>query len=123
LTIPLEIKAYLLQSYINLIRISREQRIHLFSILPLKLVTPLSINDVTSALLHAGQPKLFGRLSRCGLGKTMYCQCEVHHKRIINNVVLALSQSSILKINELQRRPPKSLFNDILHYNDACTEF
>ena len=38
------------------------------------------------------------------------------------HIVLSLSLSSILKLNELQRGQPKSLFNYVLHYSDACTE-
>ena len=80
------------------------------------------MNDATSALLRVGQPKLCGGLGRCVPGKTMCCQCGVHHQRILSNVVLPLSHSIILRINEFQRRPHKSLFNDILHYSDACIE-
>jgi len=50
----------------------------------------------------------------------MYCQGGVHHQSVISNVVLSLSHSSVLKINELQRWPPKSLFNVILHFSDSC---
>ena len=47
----------------------REQWIHLFNALPLKLVTLLAINDTTSALPCTGQLKLFSWLGRCAPGK------------------------------------------------------
>jgi len=85
-------------------------------------VTPLSIIVVILVLSDIGLPKLSDRLDRCAPGKTMYCQCGVHHQRITSNVVLSLSHSSALKINESQRRLPKSLSNAILYYCDAGTE-
>ena len=106
-----------------MIRISREQGIYLFSVLPLKLVTPLSINDATSALPRAGQAKLCSRLRRCAPSKTVYCSYGVHHQRIRSNVILLFFLFFLLKLNELQRLPPKSLLNDILHYSDACMSF
>jgi len=96
----------------------------LFSVLPHKLMTPLSVVDTTMVFsVQVNPSKLSGRIGRCALGKTVYCQCRVHHKRIMSNIILLLSSSSVLKSNELQRQPPKLLFNDILHYNDVCTEF
>jgi len=47
---------------------------------------------------------------------------SVHNQRIISNVVLLLSLSPGLMINELHRWPPKSLFNDLLHYSDVGAE-
>ena len=58
MTVLLEIEACLYQSYSNLVRISRKQRIHLLNVLPHKLVTPLSINDMTSALPRVGHTRL-----------------------------------------------------------------
>jgi len=98
----------------TLISMTRKHWISLLSDFPLKLVTPLFIIIVTLVLSCMSQPKLSGRLGRYAPGKTVYCQCGVHPLRIISNVVLSLSYSSVLKIDELQRRPPKSLSND--HY-------
>ena len=94
----------------------------IFSDLPLTPMTPLSIIVVTLVLSRPGQPMLSSWLGRCATRKAMYCQYGVHHQRIISNVILLLSPSSILNSNELQRQSPTSLFNDILHYSNVCTE-
>ena len=48
----------------------------------------------------------------------LWMVCKEFTFIIIRNVLL-LSLSSVLILNELQRRSPKSLFNDILHCSDA----
>jgi len=52
-----------------LISISREERINLLSVLPHKLVIPLSTINTTSALLYVGQAKLLVGLAGVHLVK------------------------------------------------------
>jgi len=118
----LENQSMLTSKLYNLVRISKRRCMSLLSISPHKLVTPLSIIDTTMAFPHVSQPKLFSRLGSCAPSKTVYCQCGVQYQRIMSKVISLFSPSFVLKSHELQRRLPKSLFNDILHYSDACTE-
>jgi len=100
----------------------KDQWIDLLSDLPLKLVTPLSIIVMTSALSHTGYRKLFGLRGRCLLGKTGYCLHGVHCQSIISNAVLQLSLSQFTMLNELQSGRPNQCFNDLLYYSDARIE-
>jgi len=103
----LEIKACLLQSYINLARISTRQCMSLLSDSPHKIDNLVFYNRYNNGISWANQPKLSSWLGKCAPRKT---------------VILLLSPSFVLKSNELRWRPPKSLFCDILHYTDAFTE-
>ena len=53
-----------IKTYRILVNISRKQQISLLSVLPLKLMTPLSIIAATTALPRTRQPKLSGWLGR-----------------------------------------------------------
>ena len=94
----------------------------LLSILPYKLLTSLSIIDATRASPARVNPSFPVGLVGVHLVRLCIVNVGFHHQRTMNNVVLSLSHSSALKLNELQRQLPKLLFNVILHYSDVCLE-
>jgi len=84
----------------------------LLNVFPHKLVTPLSIIDTTSASPVQFKPSF--PVSLVGVHQVdCVLPMWVHHQRIISNVVLSLSLSFVLKLNELHRWPPKPLSNDV----------
>jgi len=99
-----------------------EQWITLLNDLPLKLVTPLLIIIMASVLAHADQPKSSDWLGRCALG--VDCVFLLGDSLSKNNKQYYFTVISFFcfKLNELQRRPSKPLFADILNYSDACIE-
>jgi len=87
----------------NLVRISMRQCMSSLCVFSHKLVTPSSTIDTTMAFPVRVNPSFLIGFAGVHLVRLCHCQCEVHHKRIMNVILLLSSSSSVLKSNELQR--------------------